>query len=93
MAKSSVKSKAKKSLPLLKKFGKKTYKKEACSKLKSGATKKAKSLRASGKKARVVKNPAGGYCVFAAGSASKKVAGTKRRTSPKRRTVKRRVKR
>jgi len=60
---------AKKSLPQSKKFGGKVYKKAACSRLKSGATKTAKAARAKGKAARVVKNPAGGFCVFTRGAA------------------------
>ncbi len=74
------KKSAPKSLTKTKKFGKKTYKKTACSLLKLVINMKAKNVRKTGRKARVVKNPAGGYCLFTAGAARKaKVAGTKRR--------------
>jgi len=54
-----------------KKFAGKTYTKSSCAKLKTAATKVAKAARAKGKAARVVKNPAGGYCVFTRGAARK----------------------
>ena len=59
-------------LPKTKKFGGKTYTKTSCSKKKTDAKKKAERMRKAGKNARVVKNPAGGYCVFGRGSAKKK---------------------
>lgn len=83
-------SPAKASLPARKKIGKKTYTKVSCSKLKSGATSKAKAARKAGKAARVLKNPAGGYCLFTAASKRKpaaKVAAVGRRK--RRRTTRR----
>lgn len=60
---------AKKPLPKTKQIGNKTYTKSSCSRLKSAATKAAKTARAKGKRARVLKNPVGGYCVFTRGAA------------------------
>ncbi len=54
-------------LPKSKKFGGKTYTKKGCSRLKTEAKKRAKTLRGQGKNARVVKNPKGGYCVYSRG--------------------------
>ena len=51
-------------LPARKEFGGKGYTKKACSRLKTAAKKTADSARASGKLARIVSNPAGGYCVY-----------------------------
>ncbi len=80
MATARKKSAPKKTLNKTKKFGKKIYKKTDCSKTKSELTTKAKNVRKVGRKARVVKNPAGGWCLFTAGTAKKaKVAGRKRR--------------
>jgi hypothetical protein len=76
----------KKALTATKRFGKKTYRKVACSKTKLGATQKAKTARKSGKAARVVKNPNGGYCLYTAGK--KKAAVGKRKTVRRRRTRK-----
>ncbi len=61
----------KKALSATKKFGRKIYKKVACSKSKLAANAKAKAARKSGKAARVVKNPTGGYCLFTASSKRK----------------------
>jgi hypothetical protein len=70
-------------LPATKKIGKKTYTKSSCAKTKVAANSKAKAARKSGKAARVVKNPAGGYCLFTAGRKRKKVS-SKRRASKRR---------
>ncbi len=70
-------------LPAKKKIGKKTYTKVACAPTKVAANAKAKALRKAGKAARVLKNPAGGACVFSA--AKKKAAvGKRRRTTTRR---------
>ncbi len=53
-----------KGLAKTRKFSGKTYTKAACSKTKAGAKAKAKALRKAGKRARVVKNPSGGHCVY-----------------------------
>lgn len=58
-------------LPKTKKFGGKTYTKSSCSKLKSAAKKTADNIRSRGKNARVVKNPAGGYCIYTRGASRK----------------------
>lgn len=72
--------------PARKKFGKKTYTKVACSKTKTAANAKAKSLRKAGKAARVVKNPLGGACVYAA-SSKRKVTKVAAVGKPRRRRV------
>jgi len=77
---------ATKKLTATKKFGNKSYKRTSCSKTKLGATQKAKSARKAGKAARVVKNPAGGYCLYTAASKKKvaaKVARPRRRKTSK----------
>lgn len=77
----------KKALSATKKFGKKTYKKVACSKTKLAANAKAKAARKAGKAARVVKNPTGGYCLFTAGT-KRKTAVSKAKTRRRKRTKK-----
>ncbi len=68
-------------LPAKKKFGKRTLTKVACAKTKAAANSKAKSLRKAGKAARVVKNPAGGACVY---------SGAKKSTAKRKTTIRRR---
>lgn len=84
------KTTAKAALPARKKFGKKTYTKVACSKTKTAANAKAKAARKAGKAARVVKNPAGGHCVFTASSKRKAVKKAAVGRTRRRRVVKRR---